>query len=104
MWQEGGAKPEVGAAVCGRVLDVSKADGIVDLSLAAALLPPAGGKKKEPKGDKWKVGRASFSSISIMHALSHAGLLPPAGGKKKEGDKWKVRFIGRSVLAARLLF
>lgn len=66
VWQEGGDKPEVGAAVSGRVLDVSKADGIVDLSLAAALLPPAGGKKKEPKGDKWKVGRASFSAYACL--------------------------------------
>lgn len=38
-----------------------------------------------------------------MHALYNAGLLPPAGGKK-EGDKCKVRFIGQSVHAARLLF
>ena len=49
----------MGAAVTGRVLDVSKGDGVVDLSLKAELLPPARpGKKaaKLPKSDKWKVG------------------------------------------------
>lgn len=47
-----------GASVEGRVLDVSKADGVVDLTLKAALLPPPtkGGKAaKDSRADKWKV-------------------------------------------------
>lgn len=57
--QEGGSKPAVGAALSARVLDVSKADGVVDLSVAPALLPATSqnGKasKKEPKAEKLKV-------------------------------------------------
>ena len=57
--QEGEPKPALAAPLSARVLDVSKADGIVDLSAAPALLPPAtdAGKraKKEPRADKWKV-------------------------------------------------
>jgi hypothetical protein len=57
--QEGESKPAVAAPLSARVLDVSKADGVVDLSAAPALLPPAtdAGKRatKEPRADKWKV-------------------------------------------------
>ncbi len=42
--QEGEAKLAVGASVSARILDVSKVDGVVDLSIAPALLPPAPAK------------------------------------------------------------
>ena len=66
-WQEGEAKPPVAAPLSARVLDVSKADGIVDLSAAPALLPPpadAGKRaKKEPRADKWKVQMLGRSTL-----------------------------------------
>jgi hypothetical protein len=81
--QEGESKPAVAAPLSARVLDVSKADGVVDLSAAPALLPLAGtdaGKRarKEPRADKWKVrsagdvgallgGEAAAPQVAVTH-------------------------------------
>lgn len=64
------------------MLDVSKADGVVDLSLAPALLPatPNGGgkgsKEKEPRADKWKVQTAA----TLLNTADDNLVLPWAPG------------------------
>lgn len=65
-----------GSAVVARVLDVSKADGVVDLSLKPHLLPPPRKSGKpakpttQPKADKWKVHTRATSSGAHQLAAS----------------------------------
>ena len=57
-WQEGASQHAEGAAIQARVLDVSKAEGIIDLSLRPQLITPilqssrlARGKRKAAAAD-----------------------------------------------------